>query len=183
MMQALADRISRFNSLIGTAVAWLTGLMVAVTTVMVVSRYVFASGWIWMQESVIWMHALVFMLAAAYTLHCDEQVRVDVFYRGMSPRRRALVNILGTALLLIPTCVFMLVFSWDYVVVAWQIDEASPEAGGLPALYLLKTVIPLTAVLLILQGVAQILVAIPRLRGADTENQDDESAGPKGNVL
>lgn len=165
-MQGLADRISRLNVLIGTAVAWLTAMMVVVTTVMVVSRYLFASGWIWLQETVIWMHALVFMLAAAYTLHRDEQVRVDVFYRGMSPRRKALVNILGTALLLIPTCVFLLLLSWDYVAASWRISEASREAGGLPGLYLLKTVIPLTAVLLILQGIAQIITEIPRLRGS-----------------
>lgn len=155
--------ITRVDRWIGTTVAWLTGLMVAVTTVIVILRYVFDSGWIWLQETVTWMHAAVFLLAAAWTLQRNEHVRVDVFYRDMSPRGKALVDIAGTVLLLIPTCIFLLVLSWDYVAGSWRIHESSPEAGGLPGLFILKSLIPLTAALLILQGIAQVIEAIPRL--------------------
>jgi TRAP-type mannitol/chloroaromatic compound transport system permease small subunit len=110
------------------------------------------------------MHSVVFLLGAAYTLKADEHVRVDIFYRGMSVRRRALVDLAGTVLFLLPLCAFLLVESWQYVSVSWRIAERSREAGGLPMLYLLKAVIPLMAVLLALQGVALALRCIQRLR-------------------
>ena len=100
----------------GRAIAWLTVPMVVTTFVIVVLRYAFDLGWIWMQESVIWMHAVVFMLAGAYTLNWDAHVRVDIFYRGMSSRRKAWVNLLGIALFLMPVSVFLIATSWEYVV-------------------------------------------------------------------
>ncbi len=153
----LADAIDRLSCFIGRAVAWLALGMVLVTFVIVALRYLFDSGYIWMQESVIWMHALVFLLAAAYTLHADEHVRVDIFYRRMTPRGRAWVNLLGTLLLLMPSMCFVLLTSFDFVAQAWRVHETSSEAGGLPALYLLKTAIPVAAVLLMLQGLALLI--------------------------
>ncbi|MEM1176109.1 MAG: TRAP transporter small permease subunit, partial [Pseudomonadota bacterium] len=87
--------IDRINDRIGRAAAWMTLAMVIVTFVVVVMRYVFDAGLIWLQESVTWMHAAVFMLGAAHTLQHDEHVRVDVFYRSMSERRRAVVDLFG----------------------------------------------------------------------------------------
>ena len=155
-MQSVSEKLRRFSELSGRVVAWLTLPMVFGTFVVVVLRYVFDLGWIWMQESVIWVHAAVFMLAAAYTLNRDEHVRVDVLYRGMRPERKALVNLAGTVLFLLPMAVFLMVTSFDYVVVSWQIGESSREAGGLPYPFvpLLKTVIPAAALMLIAQGVA-----------------------------
>ena len=89
--QNLFDRIS---NLTGRATAWLTLIMVLLTTIIVVMRYVFDVGLIWMQESVTWMHAAVFMLAAGYTLAMEEHVRVDIFYRRMSPSRRLMVDVI-----------------------------------------------------------------------------------------
>ena len=149
-----ADRIDRLNERIGRIVSWLTVAMVLVTCVVVVARYFFDAGWIWLQETVTWMHSVVFMLAAAWALSLDEQVRVDVFYRDMPARRRALVDIGGVFLLLSPFCVFLLVSSFGYVSTSWRIGEASREAGGLPGLFLLKSVILAMPVLLILQGLA-----------------------------
>ncbi len=155
-MQTVSQKLRRFSELSGRLVAWLTLPMVLGTFVVVVLRYVFDLGWIWMQESIIWMHAAVFMLAAAYTLNRDEHVRVDVLYRGMRPERKALVNLAGTVLFLLPMAVFLVVTSFDYVVVSWQIGESSREAGGLPYPFvsLLKSVIPATAIMLIAQGAA-----------------------------
>lgn len=155
----LSAGLKRFSELTGIAVAWALLPMVAIQFVIVALRYVFDIGWIWMQEGVLWMHAAVFMLAAAYTLHHDEHVRVDIFYRRLSERGRAWVDILGTLILLLPMVIFLIVVSWDYVAVSWAIHEGSREAGGLPYPFvpLLKSLIPLTACLLLLQGIADLL--------------------------
>lgn len=105
-LERFADRVDRLNEGIGRTASWLTVAMVVVTCVVVVARYFFDAGWIWLQETVTWMHSLVFMLAAAWALSLDEQVRVDVFYRDMPARRRAMVDIGGVFLLLIPFCIF-----------------------------------------------------------------------------
>jgi TRAP-type mannitol/chloroaromatic compound transport system permease small subunit len=141
----------------GRALAWLTLAMVVVTFAVVVLRRGFGIGWIAVQEAVLWMHGIAFMLGLAYTLKHDAHVRVDVFYRRFGERGRAWVDLGCTLLFLAPLCLFILWSSWSYVVDAWAIRERSREAGGLPGLYLLKTVIPLAAVLLALQGRALVM--------------------------
>jgi TRAP-type mannitol/chloroaromatic compound transport system permease small subunit len=160
------DALERINVLVGQAVAWLTLAMVLVTFVIVVMRYLFDSGWIWLQESVTWMHAAVFMLAAAYTLAREEHVRVDIFYRRFSPRGRALVDAAGTLLLLIPVAVFIIVESWDYVLFSWRINESSAEAGGLiyPFPSILKSMIPAMSIMLLMQGIVLLFRSIHRFR-------------------
>lgn len=153
-LSGLADRIDALSERVGSAIAWLTLLMVLVTFVIVVLRYLFNVGWIALQESITWMHALVFGLGAAFALRRDGHVRVDIFYTNMSPRGQAWVNLLGTVFLLLPVCVFILWVSWDYVAASWTQGEASPEAGGLPAIFLLKSVILAMSALLALQGLA-----------------------------
>jgi len=166
-MRTLANRITRLNRAVGLAAAWLALAMVLVTTLVVVQRYWFASGSIRLQESITVMHGVMFMLAAAYTLAAGDHVRVDVFYSRMTPRQRAWVNLLGTLVLLLPFCGFLLVVSTDYVATSWQIREASQEAGGLPYPLpaLVKSCIPLTAGLLMLQGLALLLDSVATLRG------------------
>jgi len=156
---SLPAELKRFSELTGKIVAWAMLPMVAIQFIIVALRYVFDIGWIWMQEGVLWMHAAVFMLAAAYTLNRDEHVRVDIFYRKLSRRGRAWVDTLGTLILLLPMVIFLIVVSWDYVAVSWDIHEGSREAGGLPFPFvpLLKSLIPVTAFLLLLQGVADLL--------------------------
>ena len=152
----VATAIDKLSRSIGRITAWLTLAMVLVTFCVVVLRYLFDTGWIWLQESVTWMHAAVFMLAAAYALADDQHVRVDIFYRDMSERGRAFVNVLGTALFLLPLTVFMIWASWDYVRLSWEIGETSREAGGMvfPFPSIMKSFIPATAFLLLLQGIA-----------------------------
>ena len=139
---------------IGRGVAWLTLGMVLVTFAVVILRYFFDIGWIAMQESVLYMHGLVFLLGAAYTLQRDEHVLVDIFYREMSPKRKAVVNLLGNLLLLLPMFGFILWTSWDYVVASWELHETSRDAGGLPWIYLLKTSILVMGALLIVQSLS-----------------------------
>ena len=164
-MLKLAARLERFNAAVGRGVAWLCLAMVLVTTIVVVERYWFDSGSIRMQESITFMHAMVFMLAAAYTLAAGDHVRVDVFYGSLSERARALVDVAGTLLLLRPFCIFLLWSSWDYVSISWQIREASQEAGGLPYPFpaLMKSCIPVTALLLISQGFVMLAKGIATL--------------------
>jgi len=157
--------IDTLNDWIGRTVSWLTLLMVIAVVATVVARYFLGTGAAWASEAVTWMHAAVFMLAAASTLRHDQHVRVDVFYRGASPRRRAWIDLGGAVLFLIPVCAFVLYESLPYVHTSWTMREGSREADGLPALYVLKCVIPVTAGLLILQGVAEMLRAITVLRG------------------
>lgn len=158
----LLDAISEWT---GRLLSWLTLFMVVVTFVIVVLRYGFDLGWIAMQESVLWMHGMVLMLGSAYTLRHEAHVRVDVFYRQFSGRTQAMVDFAGTLLLLLPVCVFILWSSWGYVSDSWALAEQSREAGGLPALYLLKTVIPMAAGLLALEGVALAARAWGTVRG------------------
>ncbi|MAF83697.1 MAG: TRAP transporter small permease subunit [Gammaproteobacteria bacterium] len=160
------DLLERINVHVGRAVAWLTLVMVLVTFVIVVMRYLFDSGWIWLQESVTWMHAAVFMLAAAYTLAREEHVRVDIFYRRFTPRGRAFVDAAGALLLLIPVAVFIIFTSWDYVLISWQIRESSREAGGLiyPFIPILKSLIPLMALMLLLQGAVLLVKSMQIIR-------------------
>ncbi|HEX7029572.1 MAG TPA: TRAP transporter small permease subunit [Gammaproteobacteria bacterium] len=163
----VAGFIDSINEWIGRGVAWCTLAMVLVTFVIVVLRYAFETGSIAMQESVSYFHAAVFMLGAAYALKHDAHVRVDIFYHRFSPRGRALVDAIGTLLFLFPVAALLFVTSLEYVAGSWAVLEASREPGGLPWVYLLKTVIPVTAVLIALQGVAMLLRAIAVLRRGD----------------
>jgi TRAP-type mannitol/chloroaromatic compound transport system permease small subunit len=159
------DWIDRLSVAVGRVVAWLTLAMVVGMFLIVLLRYLFAVGFIWMQESVTWMHATIFMLGAAWALRSGDHVRVDVFYKKMSPRRQGWVDLLGTLLLLLPMCGYIFFESLPYVQQSWEIRERSREASGLPGLFLLKTLIPLTALLLALQGVSDLVRAARRIRG------------------
>ena len=154
-----ADLVDRGVCWLGRAVSWLCLVMVLLTGFVVVLRYLFDQGWIWMQELVTWMHAAVFMLAAAYTLSHDEHVRVDIFYRKLSARGRAFVDTAGVILLLLPTCGWILYTGIGYVAASWSMTEASRETGGMPGLFVLKSLIVITPVLLALEGIAFVLRA------------------------
>ena len=158
-MTALADRIDRLISGIGRVAAWLVLVVVLLQFALVVARYLFGLGSIWLSETVIYAHAAVFMLAAAWTLRGEGHVRVDIFYAEASLRTKALIDLAGALLLLLP---FMLVLAWlsvPYAARAWAILERSQEASGLPLVFVLKTLIPVFAVLMALQGVAQAIRA------------------------
>ena len=160
----LLDRLSRIT---GTVTAWLTLAMVIVTTVIVILRYMFDAGFIWLQESVTWMHAAVFMLGAAYTLLHEEHVRVDIFYRSMSEVRRAWVDLLGVLIFLLPMCAYLAYASWDFAAVSWTIRESSREPGGLayPLIPIIKSVVILMPLAVGLQGISLALQSLARIRG------------------
>ena len=137
---------------IGRSVAWLTLVMVALTFGIVVLRYGFNLGWIGLQESVTYLHATVFMVAVAWAFQTDDHVRVDIIYRDKSCRYKNWVNLFGTLFFLIPFSLFLILIGWDYVTASWATMESSREAGGLPLVFLLKSLILVMPVLLLLQS-------------------------------
>ncbi len=158
--------LDRVSALLGKASAWLTLFMVIVTFIVVVMRYVFDAGLIWLQESVVWMHAFVFMVGAAYTLQREEHVRVDIFYRQMSPKHRAWVNAIGVVVFLLPLCGFLAWKAIDFVAVSWRLQEASRESGGLPYPFipLLKSILFLMPLTVGMQGFAMLTRSIRTIR-------------------
>ena len=162
-----ANVLDRISIVTGQLASWLTLFMVLVTFVVVVLRYVFDAGAVWLQESVVWMHAVVFMLGAAYTLQQDEHVRVDIFYRNMRESRRAWVDLLGAVFFLLPVSLFLAYTAWDFVAVSWQLRESSREPGGLPypLVPLLKSLLLLMPLALTLQGISMLLASVRTVRG------------------
>lgn len=156
-LHALVRGLDAFTESLGRSLAWLSLAMAAVTALVVILRYGFNIGSIAAQEAVTYMHGCLFMLGAAYTLKVDGHVRVDIFYREFSPRTKAWINSLGGIVFLLPVSLFILGVSWSYVAESWSIREVSPEPGGIPAVFLLKTLLLLLAVNLLLQGLAEIL--------------------------
>lgn len=165
-MHSLIDSLERFIDWSGRAVSWLTLLMVIVTFVVVVLRYVFDTGWIALQESVTYMHAMVFLVGASWAMQQEAHVRVDIFYSRFSARTRAWIDLFGSLLLLLPVMLFVAWISWQYVGDSWAVLEGSREAGGLPGVYLLKSLIVVMAVMLILQALVQIARSLQTVRGS-----------------
>jgi TRAP-type mannitol/chloroaromatic compound transport system permease small subunit len=160
-----ANLIDRVNAAIGRAAAWCCLYIVIAEFALVVMRYVFGIGSIRLQESVMYAHAALFMLAAAWVLQSDGHVRVDIFYADARPRTKAVIDLLGAVIFLAPFAAALTMLSVPYVARSWRLLERSPEASGLPFVYLLKTLIPLFALLLGLQGIAQAVRAALVLGG------------------
>ena len=158
-VMALLHGLERVNRLLFVIAAWACLIMAVLGFAIVIARYGFSVGSIAAQELVMYLHAFVLLCAAATTLACDGHVRVDIFYSRWSSQRRALVNLAGSLLLLMPVMLFILVISWEYVAQAWARHETSAEAGGLAWVYLLKSLILLFAVQMLLQGVLQAMRA------------------------
>ena len=176
-MEKIASHIDKLNQYCGCVVSWLTLTMVITTFLVVVMRYLFNIGSIALQESITWMHALVFMIGVSYTLKREGHVRVDIFYQKMSPRLRAWVNLSGTLFFLLPLFGFILWACWDYVLFSWSLNESSQEAGGLPYLFLLKTLLLVMPVLMILQGISMLIYNLHQIT---SDHSSSEKMG-KGN--
>ncbi len=193
------DFCERLNDRVGRAVSWLSLVMVLTSFVIVVLRYFFNTGWPSMQESVLYMHAMLFMLGAAYTLGRGGHVRVDIFYRRYSVRKRALVDMLGTLLLLFPVAIFIYWSSLDFVARSWGCrdgfgvciqtlwnDEAglwqalsahkmegSGDTGGIPAMFLFKSLVPVMALLLMVQGLSMVIANALILLGVEQKESGE----------
>jgi TRAP-type mannitol/chloroaromatic compound transport system permease small subunit len=178
---ALADRIDRLNTAIGRAASWCALFIVLTGFAVVLMRYVLGLGSLWLQESILYAHAALFLLAAAWTLKESGHVRVDVFYASASPRTKAWIDLFGALFLLLPFALAIVWFALPYVERSWAILERSRETSGLPLVFLLKTLIPLFALILALQGLAQAVRAAtflfprPGKRGEGAADRRSES--------
>ncbi|MDG1733121.1 MAG: TRAP transporter small permease subunit [Thalassotalea sp.] len=166
ILARLVAYIDIFTEYLGKTISWFTLILVCLTFAVVLLRYGFDIGSVALQESVLYFHAAVILLGAGFTLKDDGHVRVDIFYQNFSVKKKALVNLLGTLFLLLPVCIFIFYVSIDYVLLSWQILEKSQEPGGLPLVFINKSLIILLVVTLILQGVAEIarnmLICLPQ---------------------
>jgi len=165
MINKLIGLIDTTSEAISTLVSWLVALMVITMFCIVVLRYGFNIGSIAAQESITYMHGLVFMLAIAHTLKINGHVRVDILYQRWGKKGQALVNLFGSLFLLLPVCAFIIYISWNYVSTSWGYYEGSREAGGIEGVFLLKSLIPLMAFLLFLQGLSEVMKSICTLNG------------------
>ena len=146
--------IDKLNTKLGIMTSWLTLILVLVTCYDVFTRYILNESSIALQELEWHLFGVLFLMAAAYTLLKDDHVRVDVFYSRFSERNKAWVNFLGAIFFLVPFCILAIYSSKDFVVNSWLFKETSPDAGGLPARYILKSFIPISFVFLLLQGIS-----------------------------
>ena len=162
--------IDTLNNCVGNIISWFTLFMVLVTVLVVVLRYGFSIGFIWMQESVRFMYAAVFLLCAGLTLLNDRHVRVDVLYLKMKRRNKAIVDLIGNIFFLIPVCFVIFYFSWNYVINSWLQLEGSIEERGLHLVYIMKTFIWAFSILVSLQGIS---ICIKSLKTIFNYKQDE----------
>ena len=172
VIKGIVNRIEWVTEISGRLLSWLTVVMVGLVVVIVFARYFLQIGSIALQESVTYLHAMVFMLGLAFTLKRGGHVRVDIFYRHFSDRLQAFVDLVGGLLFLLPVCVLIFISSWDYVVASWAIGETSAENAGLPIVYLLKSLMLIMPVTLSLQGIAEILKSALVIGGRDGNAAD-----------
>lgn len=175
-LRRVSRGIDQLNERIGRTAAWLALGMVVVQFIVVLLRYVFGVGSIYLQESIVYMHGTMFMVGAGYTLLHNHHVRVDVFYREASARWRAMVDLAGVVLFLIPVCVLITVYSWPYITKAWAVREGSIESSGIQGVYLLKTIILVFTALMVLQGISLALKSVLRLAGVRPPPAPDTDA-------
>ena len=176
-MRALADLIDRVNVASGKGLAWFALFIVLIQFSVVLMRYVFGIGSIWMQELIVYMHAFLFMLASAYTFSKEGHVRVDIFYREARPRTKAKVNLFGAVFLVMPFCFLIVFSSWDYVSNSWAILEGSQETSGIQARFLLKSAIIGFALQMGLQAFVMAVRSWYALQGDEVELQRMQIGG------
>lgn len=148
----LAPILAKITRAAGRTVMWLTLTMALIQFVVVIMRYVFGISFLAMQESITYMHGAVFLIAGGYALLTNDHVRVDIFYRGASLRKRALIDFTGAYLFLFPVCLLILWSASPYVAQSWAVREGSTEQSGIQAIYLLKSFIPVFAILMAMAG-------------------------------
>jgi TRAP-type mannitol/chloroaromatic compound transport system permease small subunit len=168
-MQAVVKALEMVNRVVGGTVRWCALLMLLLQFGIVVLRYVFGISYIFLNEGVLYLHATLFMLGAGYTLLVDKHVRVDIFYAVRSPRGKALIDIGGHLLLLFPSMLALAYYSWPTVRNSWLIMEGPVSVGGIPASFYLKTLIPAFCLLLLIQGLANLLADLICLKSGKRE--------------
>jgi TRAP-type mannitol/chloroaromatic compound transport system permease small subunit len=164
----LVVAVGRLNDFIGRLFAWLTLVAVVLCFTVVVQRYLLSTTQLWMQDLYVWLNGAMFMTVAGYTLLVEGHVRVDILYRPASPRRKAMMDLAGVLLFLLPFCTVVWLWSYEYVQRSWLFHEGSANPGGMPGLFILKTFILVFVVLVGLQGIAMALRSVLVLAGRES---------------
>ncbi len=159
-MQKIIDILDAIGEKVGTVVSWVPVVLALAIGIDVIIRYIFQFTYVWIIEVEIYLFGILFLLGSGYTFKYDKHVRVDIFYNRLSNKGKAWIDLLGGIFLLIPWCYVVIVSSWYYGLFSFMIGESSPQAGGLPALYVLKFCITLGFVFLLIQGISQVLKSI-----------------------
>jgi TRAP-type mannitol/chloroaromatic compound transport system permease small subunit len=173
-IRAVADLIDGINEWVGRGVSWVTLLLVLVVFVDVVMRYLFATSFVFTQELEWHLFSFVFLMGAGYTLLKDGHVRVDILYQRLGPKGKAAVNLVGVVFFLIPGCYMVIATSWDFVGSSLEVMEGSPDPGGVPYRFIVKSLIPLGFSLLLIQGVSLGLRSLLVLMGEEAGEPGEE---------
>lgn len=167
IMASIIRAISAVNRLLGNVFAWLSLLMVLICFTVVVQRYALGFTVLWMQDLYVWLNGAMFTAVAGFALLRDDHVRVDIFYRPAKIRTKAIIDLIGVIIFLIPFCWVVYTYTWNYVARSWRIGEASSNVGGMPGLYILKSFLLVFVAVIFLQGIAMALRSILVLRGRE----------------
>ncbi len=154
MLLRFADFVDTLNEQVGRFAAWFTTILVLVICVDVLFRYLFQETAVWIVELEWHLFSVIFLLSGGYALKHNKHVRVDLFYAKFSERDKALLNLFGTVVFLIPWCLVLMYYSYQFAALSFLDGEGSPNPGGLPARYVIKSVITIGLSLLLLQGLA-----------------------------
>lgn len=171
-LKHITRRIDHFSEWTGRVVSWLTLFLVLMQFAIVVGHYIFREGAIFFQESLLYMHSMIFLGAAAYTLRHNGHVRVDVFYNQLREKTKAWINFIGCAFFLLPITAVVTWMAWPYVMSSWEIFEGSIESSGIQAVYLLKSMILFFSITLFLQGFSLFLHSILTILNSEHLTED-----------
>lgn len=167
ILVAIIRLIGAINRTMGNIFAWLSLVMVIVCFLVVVQRYLLGFTLLWMQDLYVWLNGIMFTAVAGYALLRDDHVRVDIFYRPATVRTKAIIDMIGVFVFLLPFCWVVYHYSWSYIARSWRLHEGSANVGGMPGLYILKSFILVFVVMVALQGIAWVLRSILVLRGEE----------------
>jgi len=173
LLHNITKRIDQFSEATGRVLSWLTLFLVLMQFLIVLGHYIFHLGAIYLQESLLYMHSMIFLGAAAYTLRHNGHVRVDVFYSGFSEKTKAWINFLGCLIFLFPVTILIGWMAWPYVMDSWESMEGSIESSGIQAVYLLKSMILFFAATLFLQAISLLLHSWLTIRGAEHLSEEE----------
>ncbi len=170
---AFARLLDAVSEATGRIVSWLALVLTALTAYDVVARYLFHAGSVALQEAEWHVFAVLFLIAAAYTLKHDAHVRVDVFYGRLGPRGKGIVDLFGTVVFLLPFTALLTWTSWNFVSMSWEMGESSADPGGLPYRWLMKGMIPVGFFLVGLQGIALSIHSLIAVITGTPQGDDD----------
>ena len=165
-MSNLLNYLDQLNKRIGQTAIWLLPLMICLAFAIVVLRYGFNYGRVDMQEGVVYLHVFILSLCMGYTMRLEGHVRVDVFYNRLQEKTKTKIDLVGNLIFLLPTCAAIVFYSIDYVATSWHLLERSQEAAGLPFIFVLKTMVPVMAALLLWQGMIRIIRQVCLMLGS-----------------